>query len=87
MERTQLYLTPEQKKAVVEIGRTKSMTMAEVVREAVEQYIVSEKHDYQVKVIRETFGAMSGSDMEGYINDLRQGWQDRLSSYAEEDDK
>ncbi|MDD3925396.1 MAG: hypothetical protein PHT33_01920 [bacterium] len=87
MERTQLYLTPEQKKAVVEIGRTKSMTMAEVVREAVEQYIVNEKHDYQVKVIKETFGAISGLDVEERIDDLRQGWQARLSSYAEKDDK
>lgn len=86
MERTQLYLTPEQKKAVMEIGKAKSMTMAEVVREAVQQYLVHEKRDYRINVVRETFGSLSGSNIEEHVEDLRKGWQKRLSSSLKEND-
>lgn len=88
MERTQLYLTPEQKKAVMEIGKAKSMTMAEVVREAVQQYLVHEKRDYRINVVRETFGSLSESDsnIEEHVEDLRKGWQKRLSSSLKEND-
>jgi predicted DNA-binding protein len=43
MERTQIYLTREQKKALKTIATQKQTPLAEVVREAVEQYITEQK--------------------------------------------
>ena len=43
MERTQIYLTGEQKKALKTIAALKHIPLAEVVREAVERYISEQK--------------------------------------------
>lgn len=43
MERTQIYLTSEQKKALKIIAEQKNAPLAEVVREAVESYITEQK--------------------------------------------
>lgn len=43
MERTQIYLTSEQKKALKDIAVKKRAPLAEVVRDAVEQYIAQQK--------------------------------------------
>ena len=43
MERTQIYLTSDQKKALKIIAEQKNAPLAEVVREAVESYITEQK--------------------------------------------
>lgn len=52
MERTQIYLTREQKKALKDIAVKKRVPLAEVVRDAVEQYIVQQKPTTAEKMSR-----------------------------------
>jgi hypothetical protein len=52
MERTQIYLTRKQKKALKDLAVKKQAPLAEVVRDAVEQYIVQQKPTAAVKMSR-----------------------------------
>lgn len=52
MERTQIYLTSEQKKTLKAIATQKQAPLAEVVRDAVEQYILQQKPSVAEKMSR-----------------------------------
>ncbi len=54
--RTQVYLTPEQRRRIDELAASRGVTMAEIVREAVNGYLDVEAPDPQA-VLAATFGA------------------------------
>lgn len=80
MERTQVYLTSEQKAALEKLSRQKSVPMADLVREALNEYIAKTTADYRLKVLEETFGGVpEWRDIDGveYVRNLRSGWAKR----------
>ena len=55
-QRTQIYLTPEQRAAVDEIRRRDGKSLAEVVRDALDAYVAEQGSDPQA-ALAATFGA------------------------------
>ncbi len=55
--RTQIYLTAEQRKKLDVRGRREDKTLAQLIREAVDQYLENEVGDPDV-VLEATFGAV-----------------------------
>ena len=53
--RTQVYLTEQQRRLIDEIASSEGVTMAEVIRRALDQYLVTE-HD-PAPALAATFGA------------------------------
>ncbi len=85
MERTQIYLTSEQKKALKTIAAQKHAPLAEVVREAVELYILEQKPS-----VSERFGRARGLwknrkdlDAVAYGKELREELNNRLEGYEQ----
>lgn len=77
MERTQIYLTNEQKARIEAIARSKSISMAEVVRDAISQYLQTNEKSHGVTVLRDTFGAVpewKGQDGVYRARQLRSLW-------------
>lgn len=54
--RTQVYLTEEQRRGIDEIAEEEGVTLAEVVRRAVDRYLATDRPD-PGRVLAETFGA------------------------------
>lgn len=80
MKRTQIYLTNEQKTALDDIAKMRSVSMAEVVREAVSEYLQRKTSETCFAVLDETFGAVpewQDVDSVEHVRNLRSGWDNR----------
>jgi predicted DNA-binding protein len=76
--RTQIYLEDEQKARLEAIARSRSVSMADVVREAVSEYLAKNEADHRSAVVRETFGAVSEwGDRDGVdlVREIRGQWR------------
>lgn len=85
MERTQIYLTAEQKAALEELARRKSVPMADLVREAVSEYLARKTSDHRLRILDDTFAAVpEWRDVDGveYARRLRSGWEVRRDRLA-----
>ncbi len=81
MERTQIYLTPEQQKAIEAIAERREQTKSAVIREAIDRYIADSEQDSWQAVLDETFGAwadMAEADVP-HVGALRDEWSERES--------
>jgi predicted DNA-binding protein len=58
MDRTQIYLTPEQKEALLDLSKNTSTSMAELIRLAIDEYLSKRSQDNRLQAIQETFGAI-----------------------------
>ena len=78
MERTQIYLDKTQKDNLRKIAEDKNESMAEIVREAVAQYIIVNKKT-EDKVIKECAGIWEDrediKDSDAYIQNMRKNWR------------
>ena len=86
MKRTQIYLTEEQKAALDDIAKMRSMSMAEVVREAVSEYLERRTSEARFAVLDETFGAVpewQEVDSVEHVRSLRSDWDDRRKRVME----
>jgi hypothetical protein len=54
--RTQVYLTPEQRQRIDELTKSRGVTLAEVVRRALDDYL-EEEAPSPAPILAETFGA------------------------------
>ncbi len=54
--RTQIYLTKEQRAKLDELARREDKSLAQLIREAVDRYLETERPDVE-EVLRRTFGA------------------------------
>ncbi len=59
MLRTQIYLTADQKARLEAIAKSRSVSMADVVRDAVSLYLAGNESEHRLNVLRDTFGAVS----------------------------
>lgn len=79
MERTQIYLTSEQKARLETIARARSVPMADVVRDAVDEYLLSNEPNQLLSAINKTFGTVTewkGKDGVALQRELRAMWED-----------
>jgi predicted DNA-binding protein len=65
--RTQVYLTEEQRRRIDEIARAEGLTLAEVVRRALDAYLATGRDS--VAALAATFGADPNADLPS-----RDGW-------------
>ncbi|MEW5866371.1 MAG: CopG family transcriptional regulator [Bacillota bacterium] len=85
MERTQIYLTAEQKTALEELSKMRSVPMADVVREAISEYLARNAVERRLKVLDDTFGTVPewrDVDSVEFVRRLRSGWEERLERLA-----
>jgi len=78
MQRTQIYLTRDQKLRLEAIARSKSVSMADVVREAVSRYLAGTDSQYVVAQLQATFGGVAEwQDRDGIelARELREKWE------------
>ena len=79
MERTQIYFHKNEKENLIKMARKKGMTMAEVVREAVAEYLVREQESVMDK-LEESCGIWRDrtdiSDSDEFVADMRRKWLD-----------
>ena len=70
--RTQIYLTPDQRRRLDARRKRENKTLAAVVREAIDAYLGTERRtDYQ-KVLDETFGSLPNLEVPS-----RDEWEER----------
>jgi hypothetical protein len=86
MERTQIYLTPEQKEALITLSHDKEIPMAELIRTAIDEYLTRNHQDNRRQVLLDTFGAISDWNTNGadYTRILRDSWRRGNLQAAEE---
>jgi len=85
MERTQIYLTREQKKALKTIAAQKHAPLAEVVREAVELYISKQKPSATERIskARGLWKDRKDLDAVAYEKELRKELNKRLEGFEQ----
>lgn len=79
MERTQIYLSPEQKQALIALSNERGTPMAELIRKAIDDYLIRQRRIDRRQVLAETFGAFPQWEEGGeiYTRRLRSGWEKR----------
>lgn len=82
MERTQIYLTPEQKEALIALSGDKAIPMAELIRNAIDEYLTRHNQNSRRQMILESFGAVSDWNTNGeiYTREMRTGWSSGLEA-------
>lgn len=85
MERTQIYLTKEQKKSLKTIATQKHAPLAEVVREAVEQYIAEQKPSATERISKASGLWKDRKDLDAatYERELRKELNKRLEGFEQ----
>ncbi len=81
MKRTQIYLQESQKEDLDKLAIQKGKALAELIREAVDNYIAANKLNKTEDHIIETSGLWKNRediDSDGYINGLRNEFTKRL---------
>lgn len=79
MERTQIYLTAEQKARLEAIARARAVPMADVVRDAVDRYLSASESGQLLEAINRTFGTVKEwKDRDGVEiqRELRAMWEE-----------
>lgn len=62
MNRTQIYLTEEEQNTLRTIANLRETTQSDVIREAIDQYIVKHQKAYRVQMLREARGIWANRD-------------------------
>ncbi len=82
MERTQIYLTKEQREALRTIAEQRNKPQSEIIREAIDCYLVDAVKEVDVeKLLEVSFGIWADRDDLPDIEALRQEWDERLVSW------
>jgi hypothetical protein len=90
MLRTQIYLTADQKARLEAIAKSKSVSMADVVRDAVSSYLANNDSELRLSVLRDTFGAIGEwKDHDGVslARSLREQWERPLDGTEDDPNK
>ncbi len=73
MIRTQIYLTEKEQIALRTIANVQGATQSEVIREAIDQYIVMHQQTHRVQLLREARGIWADRE-DINAEDLRAEW-------------
>lgn len=79
MERTQIYLTREERQALRSIAEAVGQSQSEIIREAIDQYIDNFNQANRVELMRAGFGIWADrDDVPELFEALRREWDERL---------
>ena len=80
MERTQIFLTREQKEFLAVMGKARALSMGDLIRTAVDEFMARQRQEYRLRVLDETFGTMPElPDGEEYTRGIREAWAKRTA--------
>jgi len=79
MIRTQIYLTEEEKKAIEKLSDERGMTQSNIIREAIDEYMVKKKDETKKKSIMDFAGIWKDKKDIPDIDELRNEWEERLN--------
>ena len=84
MERTQIYLTREERKALRTLAERDSKSQSELIREAIDRYIVDELKEVDAaEILEKTFGIWADrDDLDSFFEELRREGDARIPSWA-----
>lgn len=72
MERTQIYLTPEQHKAIEAIAERRKQTKSAIIREAIDRYIADSRVSQRRELMRQAAGIWADrDDLPEFFEELR----------------
>lgn len=76
MERTQIYLTQEQRKSIEIIAGQRGQTMSEIIREALDRYIAVFEDRDRLELMHQAAGIWADrDDLPEFFEELRQEWE------------
>lgn len=78
MKRTQIYLTEEEKEAIEKLSDERGTTQSNIIREAIDEYIVKKKRETKKKSIMDFAGIWKDKKDIPDIDELRDEWEQRL---------
>lgn len=78
MERTQIYLTRKERMAVKDIAERRGRTQSEIIREAIDFYVVHFSQDRKQEILDETFGTWADHEDLPDIEAMRKEWDERI---------
>lgn len=82
MERTQIYLTREERQALRKIAERRKQTQSEVIRDAIDRYIKDQAEDVDaVDILDRTFGIWADYDGIPDIDVLRRESDERIEAW------
>ena len=78
MERTQIYLTREEREALKTIAERLGQSQSEIIREAVDRYIEEINRKDRAEIMRNAFGIWADrEDLPQFFEELRREWNER----------
>lgn len=78
MKRTQIYLTEEEKKAIEKLSDERGTTQSNIIREAIDEYIIKKKAEPQKKSIMDFAGIWKDKEDIPDVREMREGWGRRM---------
>jgi len=84
MERTQIYLTKEQREALRTISEQRNKPQSEIIREAIDCYIVDVAKEISVEeALEKSFGIWADrDDLDDFIDTLRREADERIERWS-----
>ena len=84
MERTQIYLTREEREALKTIAERLGQSQSEIIREAIDRYIANVPDELSVaEALDKSFGIWADrDDLDDFIETLRQEWDERIVTWS-----
>lgn len=80
MERTQIYLTKEQQKAVKSVAERRGKTQSEIIREAINYYIAQQIGDNRRELMHQAAGMWADrDDLPAFFEELRRELDEELT--------
>ena len=83
MERTQIYLTREERKALRTLAERDSKSQSELIREAIDRYIVDELKEVDAaEILENAFGSLAcRRGVDSFLEELRREGDARIPSW------
>jgi predicted transcriptional regulator len=79
MNRTQIYLTDEQREALADVSRQTGQSLSRLIRHAIDQYIAAARGQHRLALLREAKGLWAKRKDLPELNALRREWDRRKS--------
>lgn len=83
MERTQIYLTQKERKALQKLAERDNKSQSEIIREALDRYIDEELKEEDVEeLLNKSFGIWADrDDLDDFLENLRREFDERIPSW------
>ena len=83
MERTQIYLTQEERKGLKTLAERDNKSQSELIREAIDRYIDAElKEVNAIEILEKTFGIWADrDDLDSFVETLRRETDERVTTW------